>query len=134
GQPAGAPLASGAHRRHQPPRLVPRTLRYAQGGTATLDRVSDGLLLAIDVGNTNVKLGTFDGDRLTANWRLETDATRTPDEYAILLDWLLRRRGLGFDDIAGVSLSSTVPAMVPLLREVVANYCSTNCNLGEVSS
>src|SRR5438034_3546053 len=56
---------------------------------------SDGVLLAVDIGNTNVKLGTFVGEELTATWRLETDATRMPDEYAVLLDWLLHRRGLG---------------------------------------
>jgi type III pantothenate kinase len=81
-----------------------------------------GLLLAVDIGNTNVKLGTFDGDQLTATWRLETDTRRMPDEYAALLDWLLSRRGLSFQDIHGVSLSSTVPAMVPVMRDLVANY------------
>src|ERR671936_2088059 len=80
------------------------------------------LILAIDVGNTNVKLGVFDGREQTANWRLETDTTRMPDEYAALLDWLLTRRGLSFDDIAGISLSSTVPAMVPIVRQLVASY------------
>ena len=94
----------------------------------------EGLLLAIDVGNTNVKLGTFRGDDLIANWRLETDARRTPDEYAALLDWLLGRRGLDFSDIAGVSLSSTVPAMVPVLRELFAAYLPPGCPVVEVSS
>jgi type III pantothenate kinase len=92
------------------------------------------LLLAIDIGNSNVKLGTFEGDRLVANWRLETDASRMPDEYAVLLDWLLTRRGVSFDDIRGVSLSSTVPAMVPLLREVVRNYLRPDCAFVEVAS
>jgi type III pantothenate kinase len=91
-----------------------------------------GLLLAVDVGNTNVKLGAFDGDRLVAQWRLETDPRRMSDEYAVLLDWLLARRGLGFADIAGVSLSSTVPAMVPLLKEVAANYLAPDCPFVEV--
>src|SRR5581483_10456212 len=57
-----------------------------------------------------------------------------PDEYAVLLDWLLTRRGLSFDDIRGVSLSSTVPAMVPLIREVARNYFRPDCPLIEVSS
>jgi type III pantothenate kinase len=96
--------------------------------------VQDGLLLAIDIGNTNVKFGTFDGERLTANWRLETDARRMPDEYAVLLDWLLTRRGVSFDDICGVSLSSTVPAMVPLMRELARNYLRPDCPLIEVAA
>jgi type III pantothenate kinase len=91
-----------------------------------------GLLLAVDIGNTNVKMGTFDGDQITATWRLETDTHRMPDEYAALLDWLLSRRGWKFADIRGVSLSSTVPAMVPIFRELVANYLAADCPLVEV--
>src|SRR5438552_18593135 len=93
-----------------------------------------GLLLAIDIGNTNVKLGTFDGEQLCATWRLETDARRMPDEYAVLLDWLLNRRGLTFTDIKGVSLSSTVPAMVPIIKELAATYFTLDCPLVEVSA
>ena len=91
-----------------------------------------GLLLAVDIGNTNVKLGTFDGDQLTATWRLETDPRRMPDEYAVLLDWLLARRNLAFDQFDGVSMSSTVPAMVPVFRELVANYFRPHTPLVEV--
>src|SRR5439155_423446 len=97
---------------------------------ATLCAVS-GVLLAVDIGNTNVKLGTFEGEELTATWRLETDAVRMPDEYAALLDWLLHRRGIAFEDVDGVSLSSTVPAMVPIFRELVANYLRPSCGLVE---
>jgi type III pantothenate kinase len=92
-----------------------------------------GLLLAIDVGNTNIKLGTFKDQELTAHWRLATDTQRMPDEYAALLDWILARRGLHFRDILGVSLSSTVPAMVPILREVVTRYLRPGCAMVEVS-
>ncbi len=92
------------------------------------------LILAIDVGNTNVKLGTFDGPSLTANFRLETDSSRMPDEYAALLDWLFHRRGVTFDDISGIGLSSTVPAMVPVIKELVANYFRPDCRLVEVKA
>ncbi len=102
-------------------------------GEVTLWPVA-GLLLAIDIGNTNVKLGTFDGEQLCATWRLETDARRMPDEYAVLLDWLLARRGLGFGDVMGVSLSSTVPAMVPIIKELAATYFTLDCPLVEVSA
>lgn len=92
------------------------------------------MLLAVDIGNTNVKLGTFVGAELTATWRLETDSARMADEYAVLLDWLLHRRGLGFDDLDGVSLSSTVPAMVPVFREMVAHYFRPDCCFVEVKA
>ncbi|MDQ3811527.1 MAG: type III pantothenate kinase [Chloroflexota bacterium] len=93
-----------------------------------------GLVLAIDVGNTNLKLGTFREAELTANFRLETDPRRMPDEYAALLDWLLHRRGLTFDDIVGVALSSTVPAMVPIVREMVSSYIRPDCPFVEVGA
>jgi type III pantothenate kinase len=92
------------------------------------------MLLAVDIGNTNVKLGTFVGQALTSTWRLETDPRRMPDEYAALLDWLLRRRGLAFADLTGVSLSSTVPAMVPIFKELAANYFAEDCCLVEVKA
>lgn len=80
------------------------------------------MLLAIDVGNTNIKLGAFVGEELSATWRLETDAVRMPDEYAVLLDWLLHRRGLSFSHIDGISMSSTVPAMVPIFKQLAETY------------
>jgi type III pantothenate kinase len=95
--------------------------------------VPSGLVLAIDVGNSNVKLGTFQGRQQTANWRLETDTTRMPDEYAALLDWLLARRGLSFDDIAGISLSSTVPAMVPIIKNLAKTYLRGDTPFVEVN-
>jgi type III pantothenate kinase len=92
------------------------------------------MLLAVDIGNTNVKLGTFVGSELTATWRLETDSVRMPDEYAVVLDWLLHRRGLTFDDLIGVSMSSTVPAMVPIFRELAQNYLPRGCPFFEVKA
>jgi len=92
------------------------------------------MLLAIDIGNTNVKLGAFVGEELTATWRLETDAVRMPDEYAVLLDWLLRRRDLSFDDIHGISMSSTVPAMVPIFRQLCETYLQDNTPFVEVKA
>jgi len=92
------------------------------------------VLLAIDIGNTNVKLGTFVGEELTATWRLETDSVRMPDEYAVLLDWLLKRRGFSFDDLDGLSMSSTVPAMVPIFKDLAVNYMRPDCQLVEVRS
>jgi type III pantothenate kinase len=91
-----------------------------------------GLLLAVDIGNTNIKLGTFDGEQITATWRLETDPRRMPDEYAALLDWLLARRELKFTDISGISLSSTVPSVVPVFKEVIRNYLAPSAELVEV--
>ncbi|HEY4395050.1 MAG TPA: type III pantothenate kinase, partial [Polyangia bacterium] len=80
------------------------------------------LLLAIDVGNTNVSLGLFERERgkpwtLRADWRLETRSGRTADEYAALLSELFRRAALDLDAVTAVAISSVVPpALAPLAQ------------------
>ncbi len=83
---------------------------------------ADGLLLAIDIGNTNIKLGMFRGDELVQSWRLETDRQRMPDEFAAILGVLLQHAGLSFTDVGGVSISSTVPVLVATMRELAERY------------
>ena len=65
------------------------------------------MLLAVDVGNTQTVLGLYDGERLTDNWRLATERTRTGDEIAVLLGGLLDP-----DGVDGICLSTTVPSIV----------------------
>ena len=65
------------------------------------------MLLAVDVGNTQTVLGLYDGDRLTEQRRLATDANRTGDELGALLGELL-----DLESVGGICLSSTVPALV----------------------
>lgn len=75
------------------------------------------MLLAIDVGNTNITFAVFDGDKIVADWRISTVASRTEDEYTVLLSGLFARDGLTFDMIDGIAISSVVPAVVfPLMK------------------
>jgi type III pantothenate kinase len=99
------------------------------GGLRTLE-----VLLTIDVGNTNVKLGMFHGEKLVADWRLETDANRMADEYAALLGVLLQHSGLRFEDVVGVSLASTVPMLVPTFHEFAERYLRPACPFVVVST
>ena len=70
-------------------------------------------LLAVDVGNTQTVLGLFDDDALARHWRLATEPQRTGDELGILL------RGLvDLASVTGISLSSTVPALVRSYEEL----------------
>src|SRR5438445_56742 len=55
------------------------------------------MLLAIDIGNTNIVWGVFDGAKLLADWRVGTDHSKTTDEYGILLLDLLRVKGISPD-------------------------------------
>jgi len=73
------------------------------------------MLLAIDVGNTNITFAVFDGVELRADWRIGTVARRTGDEYAALLITLFAQQRLTLADIDGVAISSVVPATVDAL-------------------
>jgi type III pantothenate kinase len=65
------------------------------------------VLLAVDVGNTQTALGLFEGAELRDSWRLATEPDRTADELGVVLSGLL-----DLETVAGVCLSSTVPALV----------------------
>jgi type III pantothenate kinase len=80
------------------------------------------MLLAIDIGNTNIVWGVFDGPKLLADWRVATDHSKTTDEYAILLLDLLRVEGISPDRVDGVILSSVVPPLTPLFEELSETY------------
>jgi type III pantothenate kinase len=82
------------------------------------------LLLAVDVGNTQTVLGVFDGEQLTEHWRVATEADRTADEIAALVDRLLELRELDFDSVDGVCLSSTVPVLVREYESFAGRYAS----------
>jgi type III pantothenate kinase len=80
------------------------------------------MLLAVDVGNTQTVLGLFDGEQLVEHWRVATEAERTGDELAALFADLLGLRGRSFDDVSGVSLSSTVPLLGRAYQELAERH------------
>lgn len=69
------------------------------------------MLLAIDMGNTNIKYGVFDKDKLVASFRVSSRISRTADEYGSVLVGLLSDRGIKKTDIDGIILSSVIPAL-----------------------
>ncbi len=80
------------------------------------------MLLAIDIGNTNIVLGVFDGSRLKGNWRIATSLAKTSDEYGILALDLFHANGFGADQIHGVILSCVVPPLTPIFTEMSRRY------------
>ncbi len=76
------------------------------------------MLLAVDIGNTNVTIGAFDGGGLAATWRLSTDTRRLADEYALLLRDLLPMKGVAVEDISDAALCSVVPPLTGVFEEV----------------
>ena len=80
------------------------------------------MLLAIDIGNTNVALGVFEGQRLRSTWRIATDQRRLPDEYGLLVSSILPLKGIDPGDIRDVCLCSVAPTLTPTFEEVCASY------------
>lgn len=82
------------------------------------------MLLALDVGNTEITIGVFDGDKLVQHWRVATVAERTADEHALLLGGFLAHEGMDLGtSVSGVIISSVVPRLSQAMREMVRRYC-----------
>jgi len=80
------------------------------------------MLLAIDIGNTNVKLGIFDGDKLKATWNLATGIHRTSDEYGGVLLSLMERQNFSPSKVTGVTLCGVVPPLLYTFEELCRKY------------
>jgi type III pantothenate kinase len=76
------------------------------------------MLLALDVGNTNVVGGLYDGRHLVTQWRVSTTPQRTADELHVLWDGLLRTRNLTLSAVDGACLASVVPSLTGSYREL----------------
>ena len=77
-------------------------------------------MMAVDVGNTQTVLGVFDGERLVAQWRITTEATRTADELGAVYTTLFAQRGLARADVDAVIASSVVPTLTRAYEELAS--------------
>lgn len=84
------------------------------------------MLLTIDIGNTVVTLGVFDGERLAATFRVSTDARRLPDEYGLQLVSILNLRGIAPAAITAACLCSGVPPLTAVFTELCRAYFQVN--------
>jgi len=75
------------------------------------------VLLAIDVGNSNIVMGVFDDRRMVESWRLFTDKKKTSDEYRLLIAQLFHQSEIETGRISGIIISCVVP---PILRQLRA--------------
>ena len=80
------------------------------------------MLLATDIGNTNIILGVFDDTNLRATWRIATGVHRMPDEYASLMLTLFDRQGLTVSQITDVVLCSVVPPLIGSFEQLCQRY------------
>lgn len=80
------------------------------------------MLLAIDVGNTNITLGVYQGETLGPRWRLATVHERMPDEYGLQLLGLLDHAGITPGELSGACLASVVPPLTGTILEACREY------------
>ena len=80
------------------------------------------MLAAIDIGNTNIVIGIFDGDRLVSSFRIASRAETTADEYAATLDGLLRMANLAPKQVHHVCLASVVPRLQAVFVELSKRF------------
>jgi type III pantothenate kinase len=80
------------------------------------------MLLAVDIGNTNLTLGLYQGETLGPRWRLATVHDRMPDEYGLQFLGLLNHAGYTPKDLTGVSLASVVPPLTGKVIEACQRY------------
>ena len=80
------------------------------------------MLLAIDIGNTNVSLGVFDGENLIACWRMKSDGARTADEYGVSLRGMFAAAAVDYKKIRSIIVASVVPPLDAAFREMSEKY------------
>src|SRR4029078_3120765 len=80
------------------------------------------MLLAIDVGNTNIVLGVFDGAELVQSWRLQTVRERKSDELGLLVDGLFAHSRIERVQIRAVIIGSVVPPLTGTIRDMAQRY------------
>ena len=98
------------------------------------------MILLMDVGNTNIKIGLANDKKNLNTWRIATDYTRTADEFGMVLFDLLKQSGYNFTDISGIILSSVAPSINYTLEHMCTYYMhikpimvSHKLNLGKVT-
>jgi len=80
------------------------------------------MLLAFDVGNTNIVLGVFRDGALTHNWRMETMVSRSADEYGMMINQLFAYEGIDPKDVDDVIVSTVVPSVLYTLQHMSMKY------------
>ncbi len=80
------------------------------------------MLIALDIGNTSIHIGLFDGERIEATWRIGVEAEKLPDEYGVLLLSLLSTHGLGLDVIDACIIGCDVPPLIPTFESVSRRF------------
>ena len=87
------------------------------------------MLLALDIGNTNIKTGLFEGTQLKHSWRLAVDRHRTADEYGVQIESFFAHLGLSSSIVDGIIFSSVVPSLNYTIEHMFSIYFPDICPL-----
>jgi len=80
------------------------------------------MLLCIDIGNTNIKLGLFQKENMKKHWRIATDQSKLADEYAVLMTQLFEIDKINFKEVTAIAISSVVPPLTLIFIELCQRY------------
>lgn len=80
------------------------------------------MIFVLDVGNTNIVLGVYDGEELKHHWRIGTNRQKTEDEYGMMVKQLFAYEGLKISDFDGIIISSVVPPIMYALEQMCKKY------------
>ncbi|WP_203334985.1 type III pantothenate kinase [Planococcus beigongshangi] len=80
------------------------------------------MILAMDIGNSNIMMGIYNQGDLTHHWRMETDRHKTEDEYGMQVKAFLADAGLQFSEVTGIIMSSVVPPIMFALERMALKY------------
>ncbi|GED55111.1 MULTISPECIES: type III pantothenate kinase [Brevibacillus] len=80
------------------------------------------MLLVMDIGNSNIVMGLYEGETLRHHWRVATDRNKTEDEYGMLVRSLFDSVGLTLDSVDGVIISSVVPPINVMMERMCEKY------------
>lgn len=84
------------------------------------------MILAVDVGNTNIVAGVYKGGELIVDWRIATDRNKMADEYGMLFINLFQSIEADIKDIDEFVISSVVPSLINILKKVAVEYCGVD--------
>ena len=84
------------------------------------------MLLVVDIGNTNIALGVFEGNDLIQNWKIRSEREKTSDEYEITLLNLMSLAHLEVKTINSIIISSVVPPLTPIFQSLSQNLLKVN--------
>ena len=80
------------------------------------------MIVAMDIGNTNIKAAVFEGSRLVKRWRCATDPVMTSDQYGIIMADLFRHHNLNMQAVEGIMISSVVPTINYTIEHMCRDY------------